>query len=75
MNVQQAWEYRVETIGSGWKSTSDEEMAAILNQWGEAGWEIISVRPPTNSNKITVVAKRPLTEDARRRRKRSQPEW
>lgn len=75
MNENQLWEYRVETIGSAWKGTSDAELEATLNQWGEQGWEVISVRPPTNSNKFTVVAKRPLTENARRRRNRRQYEW
>lgn len=61
------WEYRVQTIGGAF-GTKDENIEATLNEWGEEGWEAINVYPPSGSGKITIVAKRPLTESVRRRR-------
>jgi hypothetical protein len=59
------WEYRVLTIGSIF-GTKDEHIQAALNDWGEEGWEAINVYTPSGSGKITIVAKRPLTDRARR---------
>ncbi len=61
------WEYRVQTIGSVF-GTKDENAEATLNEWGEDGWEAINVYNPEGSGKITIVAKRPLTDRARRQR-------
>ncbi len=61
------WEYRVQTIGSVF-GTKDENIEATLNEWGEEGWEAINVYTPESSSKVTLVAKRPLTASARRRR-------
>lgn len=61
------WEYRVETIGSI-LGTKDEHIQTTLDEWGEEGWEAINVFTPQNSGKITLVAKRPLTERTRRMR-------
>lgn len=61
------WEYRVQTIG-GLFGTKDELIEATLNEWGSEGWEAIHVFTPEGSGKITIVAKRPLTDRARRRR-------
>lgn len=61
------WEYRVQTIGSMF-GTKDELIQATLDEWGSEGWEAINVFTPENSGKITMVAKRPLTERARRMR-------
>ena len=61
------WEYRVETIGSFF-GTKDDLIQAELNEWGQDGWEALSVYTPYGSGKITVVAKRPLTNRARRMR-------
>lgn len=65
------WEYRVQTIG-GLFGTKDELIQETLNEWGTDGWEAINVFTPEGSGKISIVAKRPLTERARRRR--SMPE-
>jgi hypothetical protein len=62
------WEYRVSTIGTFWSEPKDEQIDAVLNEWGEEGWEVISVNSVTNSNRVRLVAKRPLTPGARRRR-------
>ena len=61
------WEYRVQTIGSIF-GTKDENIEAILNEWGEDGWEAINVYTPEGSGKVTMVAKRPLTQTTRRLR-------
>lgn len=61
------WEYRVQTIGSLF-GTKDELIQDTLDEWGEEGWEAINVFTPENSGKITIVAKRPLTERTRRMR-------
>lgn len=64
------WEYRVQTIGSTF-GTKDEYIQATLDEWGSEGWEAVNVYTPYGSGKITIVAKRPLTE--RTRRIRSMP--
>jgi len=61
------WEYRVQTIGSIF-GTKDEFIQNTLDEWGEEGWEAINVFTPEGSGKITMVAKRPLTERTRRTR-------
>jgi hypothetical protein len=60
------WEYRVHTIGNIF-GTKDEQIEALLNEWGLEGWEVTHVYTPSQSNKVTIVAKRPLTASARRR--------
>jgi hypothetical protein len=67
MPEQMQWEYRVLTIGSSF-GTKDENIEATLNEWGEEGWEAISVYTPSGSGKVTIVAKRLLTAETRRRR-------
>ncbi len=61
------WEYRVETIGSMF-GTKDEHIQTTLDEWGLEGWEAINVFTPEGSGKITIVAKRPLTDRVRRAR-------
>ena len=61
------WEYRVQTIGSFF-GTRDENIEATLDEWGAEGWEAVSVYTPYGSRKVTLVAKRPLSERARRER-------
>lgn len=61
------WEYYVQTVGSMF-GTKDELIEEILNEIGEDGWEAVNVYSPENSGKVTIVAKRPLSLDARRRR-------
>lgn len=61
------WEYRVQTIGSIF-GTKDDHIETTLDLWGEEGWEAISVYTPYGTGKVTVVAKRPLTDRARRMR-------
>lgn len=61
------WEYRVQIIGSMF-GTKDENIQATLDEWGMEGWEAINVYTPSQSGKVTIVAKRPLTELVRRQR-------
>ncbi len=61
------WEYRVQTIGSAF-GTKDENIQGTLDEWGLDGWEVINVYTPSGSGKVTIVAKRPLTDRARRMR-------
>ena len=68
MAGQTQWEYRVKTIGSSIMGTKDEAIEAMLNEWGEEGWEAIMVYTPEGSGKVTIVAKRPLTGAVRRER-------
>jgi hypothetical protein len=61
------WEYRVQTISSAF-GTKDENIQGTLDEWGLDGWEAINVYTPSGSGKVTIVAKRPLTDRARRMR-------
>lgn len=67
------WEYRVQTVGSLWSGIKAEELEALLNEWGEEGWEVVSTHILENQNKINVIAKRPLTD--RVKRARSMPSY
>ena len=69
------WEYRIEVIGSAWRSTKPEHAEDFLNELGQSGWEVINLHQPENSNKIWITAKRPLTITTRRRRSLPGAEW
>jgi len=62
------WEYQVLTIGSALTGARDEQIEETLNEWGQEGWEAVNVYAPSNSPKVTLVAKRPLTATTRRLR-------
>jgi hypothetical protein len=62
------WEYRIQTFGTFFSGLKDEELEATLNEWGSEGWEVVSARGIENTSKVTILAKRPLTDSARRRR-------
>jgi len=62
------WEYRTETLGAALSGPKDQELEDLLNQWGCEGWEVISAFALSGSNKIKVIAKRPLSERSRRQR-------
>lgn len=64
------WEYRVQTVGGFFSGVKAEELEDLLNEWGEEGWEVVSTHFIENHNKINVIAKRPLTDRARRERSR-----
>jgi hypothetical protein len=67
------WEYRVQTVGSFFGGVKAEELEALLNEWGEEGWEVVSTHILENQSKINVIAKRPLTD--RVKRARSMPSY
>jgi hypothetical protein len=62
------WEYRAETVGSFWNGIKAEDLNALLNEWGEQGWEVVSLSFSHSSSRPLVVAKRPLTASTRRQR-------
>ncbi len=64
----QQWEYRVQTVGGFFKGVPADELEELLNEWGADGWEVVSTHILENSNKINVIAKRPLTRTIRRER-------
>lgn len=71
------WEYRVVSLGNMWRSPAEDtmhpgrkenELEALLNELGQEGWEVTSTFTITNSDKVTLIAKRPLSAEGRRRR-------
>jgi hypothetical protein len=62
------WEYRILTVGNAFTGARDEQIETILNEWGLEGWEAVNVYAPSNSPKVTLVAKRLVTRTARRMR-------
>ena len=64
----QQWEYRVQSVGGFFKGVPADELEALLNEWGEEGWEVVSTHILENANKINVIAKRLLTRTMRRER-------
>jgi len=70
MTETQLWEYHVLTIGNVF-GTKDQQIQDTLNEMGAQGWEVTHVYTPSQSSKVTIVAKRPMSE--RTRRQRSMP--
>lgn len=62
------WEYRVLTVGTAFSGAKDGQIEGILNEWGMEGWEAVNVYAPSNSPKVTLVAKRPMSSSVRRAR-------
>jgi hypothetical protein len=62
------WEYRVETMGSTMRSTKDDQLAEALNAWSAEGWELTCALPREGSRAVTLIARRRLTLQERRRR-------
>jgi hypothetical protein len=71
MVKQEAWEYRFQRFGSTFREAKDEEIEAALDEWGAEGWEVIDMT--TESNKVILLARRPLSLATRRQR--SMPEY
>ena len=61
------WEYRVDDFGGALRAIKKEELQAQLNAWGEEGWEVVFVFFFEGSERVRVIAKRPVTRAARRR--------
>ena len=62
------WEYRVQTFGGALGGPKDDILTAALDEWGAEGWKVISVHNLDSSQKVRVVARRPLTRAAQRHR-------
>jgi len=60
------WEYCVETVGGLFSGVKPEVLEELLNEWGEEGWEIVSIYGIENTSKINIIAKRRLTITSRR---------
>jgi hypothetical protein len=75
MSESTQWEYHIEVIGTAFRAPKPEATEAYLNEIGEAGWEVISLHHPNNSNRIWVTMKRALTHSTRRRRSRPDDSW
>ena len=60
------WEYKVQSVGTFWTGVKDAELEAMLNEWGEQGWEVVGFRSVENSNQAMLIAKRPLTREVMR---------
>lgn len=70
MDEQVLWEYRVRSFGGALRAAKDEQIEVELNRWGEEGWEVLAAAPREGTFRLMVVARRPLTLEARRRRTR-----
>ena len=62
------WEYLALSVGSFWSLPKDDDLESVLNELGQDGWEVVSAFAQRASNKVRVIAKRPLTTNSRRRR-------
>lgn len=62
------WEYLALSVGSFWSMPKDDDLESTLNELGEQGWEVVNAFIQRGSNKVRVIAKRPLTTSSRRRR-------
>jgi len=60
MTDKMKWEYRIQTLGTAFKQAKDEDLEALLNEWGKDGWEIITAHNLESSSKIRLIAKRAL---------------
>jgi len=69
------WEYRIDVVGSAWRSPKSENIENYLNELGEEGWEVVNLHQTQNSNKVWITIKRPLTAAARRQRSRLESQW
>lgn len=66
MEQIEKWEYLVQSLSGTFSSPKDEDIESALNEWGEDGWEVLAVIQHSGTNRIRVVAKRPLSDRARR---------
>ncbi len=61
------WEYIIQTYGSTFRGPNDEELQAVMTNLGEQGWEVFWAAQLEGSNKVRIIAKRPLTHAVRHR--------
>ncbi|MFH1909073.1 MAG: DUF4177 domain-containing protein [Chloroflexota bacterium] len=60
------WEYTVFSLGNIWRGPKEDELEVMLNELGLEGWEVVGTYVITD--KVTLIAKRPLTASTRRMR-------
>ncbi len=68
METLAKWEYRVVSFGGILSDAKNETIEDALNALGEEGWEVVSAVAMDNSNRVRLIAKRPLTRSSRRER-------
>jgi hypothetical protein len=68
MTAPPKWEYRVETFGSTFSQPKDEDLEGTLDEWGSEGWELVAAHSLESTNKVRLIAKRPLSSATHRRR-------
>jgi hypothetical protein len=67
-DVNQEWEYTVETIGSIWRGPSSNELESLLNEAASEGWELVTAFNLAGGNRILVILRRALQTKGRKRR-------
>ncbi len=61
------WEYRVSTAGSTFSQPKEDDLQEMLSEWGAEGWEVVAVHNLEGTNKIRLIAKRPLSGSVQRK--------
>lgn len=56
--MKTVWEYRVETTGGVLRGTSPQKIESLLNEAAQAGWELVSLTPLQNTNRLLAVLRR-----------------
>ena len=70
-----SWEYRVETFGSWIRSPKDGQLTEALNELGEQDWQLTGALPREGSQALTLILRRRVTREERRRRTRPGETW
>ncbi len=60
------WEYTAFSLANIWRGPKEDELEATLNELGLEGWEVVGTY--VINDKVTLIAKRPLTAFERRQR-------
>jgi len=68
MDEIKQWEYQIINAGSFWSAPKQDALEEMLNEMGIEGWEVADSYLVSNSNKLVILLKRPLTRTALRRR-------
>ncbi|MFN2195683.1 MAG: DUF4177 domain-containing protein [Anaerolineales bacterium] len=59
------WVYEVFSVGSIWRSISDEQLAGVLNRLAAEGWEIVNVTYPYRSQPKIIARRQQSTAERR----------
>jgi len=71
----EAWQYRVESVGSWIRGPRDGQLAEMLDGWAAEGWELVCAVPREGTQAVTLIARRRVTRQERRRRTRPGEGW